>query len=98
MEKLCELSETVFTLRFYQWQRVVSRACLRIKLGVRISEDQIIRAMLCAPYFGKIWYSVFQNVALQDNIVLKCGQFIYHQDVFEVFDLKRFAAHVKDLL
>ena len=35
-----------FMLCFYQQQRVVSKASMRIKRGVRISEGQIIQAML----------------------------------------------------
>ena len=35
-----------FTLHFYQQQRVVSRASVRIERGMRISEGQIIRAIL----------------------------------------------------
>ena len=35
-----------FMLRSYEWQRVVSRASMRIKQGVRISEGQIIQAIL----------------------------------------------------
>ena len=35
-----------FTLHSYEWQRVVSRASMRMKWGMRISEGQIIRAIL----------------------------------------------------
>ena len=37
-----------FTLHSYERQRVVSRASMRIKWGVRISEGQIIQAILCS--------------------------------------------------
>ena len=35
-----------FMLRSHEWQRVVCRASMRIKRGVRISTGQIIRAIL----------------------------------------------------
>ena len=43
---IMQIIRAYFTLRFYQWQRVVSKASMRIKQGVRISEDQIIWAIL----------------------------------------------------
>ena len=41
-----QIIRAYFTLCFYQWQRVVSRASMRIKRGVWISEGQIIRVIL----------------------------------------------------
>ena len=41
-----QIIRAYFMLRFYQWQRVVARANVWIKQGMRISEGQIIRAIL----------------------------------------------------
>ena len=41
-----QIIRAYFMLHFYQWYRVVSRASMRIKQGVGISEGQIIRAIL----------------------------------------------------
>ena len=42
-------------LHFYQWQWVVSRASMWIKWGVRISEGQIVQAILYFPPVKVDW-------------------------------------------
>ena len=66
--KIVQIIRAYFMLCFYQWQRVVSRASVRIKLGRQISEGQIVRAIL---YFSLKNSGKFGRV-LRNNTVWLC--------------------------
>ena len=53
-----------FTLCFYQWQGVVSRASVRITQGMRISEGQIIQAIL---YMVSAMFGFICKIATTDH-------------------------------
>ena len=60
--RACELSEPI--LRYISINdRVVSRARVRIKWGVRISEGQIIRAILYTKTLFKLYFDLTFQVS-----------------------------------